>query len=103
LMCGSSADAVAARGAQWLTMSLSTHALRVWSLSDSAAPVVTVADRRGTGLAGTTVRLIPIAAADSAIFKVAPPVGTSNPTTGIVAPQRLVSITNGTAQVIVRA
>ena len=97
------ADTVIARVSQVLTMSLSTHALQVWSFSDSVAPTVTVADRRGTGLAGTSARFIPIDPADSAIVKVTPAIGTTNPTTGVVAAPRLVSIGNGTARVIVRA
>ena len=97
------ADSVVVRVAQVLTMSLSTHAFQAWSFSDSVAPTVTVADRRGNGLAGTTVRFIPVAAADSAIVSVTPPIGTSNPSTGLVATPRLVSVGNGTARVVVRA
>jgi hypothetical protein len=97
------ADTVIARVAQVLTMTVSTHTFQVWSFSDSVGPTVTVADRRGNGLAGTSVRFIPLTLADSAIVKVTPPIGTSNPTTGLVAAPRLVSIGNGTARVIVRA
>ena len=97
------ADTVVARVNQVLTMSLSTHTFQVWSFSDSVAPTVTVADRRGNGLAGTTVRFVPVTAADSAIVAVTPPIGTSNPVTGIVASPRLVSTGNGTARVAVRA
>ena len=97
------ADTVIARVAQVLTMSLSPHTFQVWSFSDSLSPTVTVADRRGNGLAGTTIRLLPLTAADSTIVKVAPPVGASNPATGLVAAPRLVSIGNGTARVVVRA
>src|SRR5205085_5344211 len=46
---------------------------------------------------------LPIVLADSTIVKVTPPVGTSNPATGVVAAPRLVSTGNGTARVIVRA
>jgi len=97
------ADTVIARVTQVLAMSLSTHALQVWSFADSVAPTVTVADRRGNGLAGTSARFIPIDVADSAIVKVTPVLGTTNPTTGVVATPRLVSIGNGAARVIVRA
>ncbi len=97
------ADTVIARVSQVLAMSLSTHALQVWSFSDSVAPTVIVADRRGNGLAGTTARFIPIDVPDSAIVKVTPVLGTTNPATGVVATPRLVSIENGVARVIVRA
>ena len=97
------ADTVIARVAQVLTMSLSAHAFQAWSFSDSLGPTVTLADRRGNGLAGTTIRLIPVTAADSEIVAVAPPIGTSNPATGFVASPRLVSIGNGSARVAVRA
>ena len=97
------ADTVIARVTQVLAMSLSTHALQVWSFADSVAPTVTVADRRGNGLAGTSARFIPIDPADSAIVKVTPVLGATNPTTGVVATPRLVSIGNGVARVIVRA
>lgn len=97
------ADTVIARVTQVLTMSLSTHALQVWSFADSVAPTVTVADRRGTGLAGTFARFIPIGAADSTIVTVTPVFGATNPATGVVATPRLVSIGNGAARVIVRA
>ena len=97
------ADTVVARVSQTLTMSLSARAFQVWSFSDTAISVITVADRRGNGLAGTSVRFIPLTPADSAIVKVTPPFGTSNPTTGVLAAPRLVSIGNGTAKVLVRA
>jgi hypothetical protein len=84
-------------------MSLSSHSLLAWSFSDSLAPTVTVADRRGTGLDGTSARFIPIDPTDSAIVKVTPVLGLTNPTTGVVAAPRLVSIGNGIARVIVRA
>lgn len=95
------ADTVVARVAQQLTMSLSTHSLLSWSFADSLAPTVTIADRRGTGLAGTSVHFVPLTAADSLILKVSAVVGSGNPATGIVASPRLVSAANGTAQVLV--
>jgi hypothetical protein len=95
------ADTVIVRVSQSLTMSLSGHSFKVWSFSDSVGPTVTLADRRGNGLAGTSVRFVPMTAADSVIVKVTPPIGTSNPTTGLVAAPRLVSTGNGTAHVLV--
>lgn len=95
------ADTVVARVAQQLTMSLSTHSILSWSFADSLAPTVTIADRRGTGLAGTSVRFVPLTAGDSAIVKVSAVVGSSSPSTGVVATPRLVSIGNGTARVLV--
>ena len=97
------ADTVIARVNQVLTMSLSTRTFQVWSFSDSVGPTVTLADRRGNGLPGASVGLIPVGPADSLIVKVAPPIGTSNPATGLVAAPRLVSIGNGTARAAVRA
>ena len=97
------ADTVIARVNQVLTMSLSTRTFQVWSFSDSVGPTVTLADRRGNGLPGASVSLIPVGPADSLIVKVAPPIGTSNPATGLVAAPRLVSIGNGTARAAVRA
>jgi hypothetical protein len=95
------ADTVVARVAQQLTMSLSARSFLSWSFADSLAPTVTIADRRGTGLAGTSVRFVPLTAADSVILKVSAVVGTSTPSTGVVATPRLVSAANGTARVLV--
>ncbi len=97
------ADTVIARVSQTLTLSLSTHVLRAWSFSDSLTPDVTLADRRGFGLAGTSIRFVPVSAADSAIVRVAAVVGISNPATGVMATPRLISTANGTASVAVQA
>ena len=97
------ADTVIARVSQTLTLGLSTHLLRAWSFSDSLSPNVTLADRRGFGLAGTTIRFIPQTVADSALVRVGPVVGVSNPGTGVVATPRLISTGNGTATVTVQA
>jgi len=97
------ADTAVVRVSQQLTMTLSSHLLHSWSFADSLAPIVTLSDRRGTGLAGTSVRLIPLAAVDSLVVKIAPPVGSGDPATGIVASPRLVSIGNDTARVRVVA
>ena len=93
------ADTVVVHVLQQLSMSLSAHSFRSWSFADSLAPVVTIADRRGTGLVGTSVRFIPLTAADSAVVKVSAVVGSSNPGTGVVASPRLVSIANGGARI----
>ena len=95
------ADTVVARVSQQLTMSLSSRSFLSWSFADSLGPTVTIADRRGTGLAGTTVRFIPLTAADSAIVKVSATIGSGNPSTGVVASPRLVSAGNGTARALV--
>ncbi|MGE5100446.1 MAG: invasin domain 3-containing protein, partial [Deltaproteobacteria bacterium] len=95
------ADTVVAHVLQQLSMSLSSHLFRSWSFSDSLGPVVTIADRRGTGLTGTTVRFIPLTAADSAVVRVSGVIGTSNPSTGLVASPKLISIGNGGARVLV--
>jgi hypothetical protein len=93
------ADTVFARVSQQLTLSLSAHAFLAWSFSDSVGPSVTLADRRGVGLAGTSVRFVPRTAADSAIVAVTPPLGTSNPATGQLATPLLVTSGNGAARV----
>ena len=95
------ADTVVARVSQQLSMSLSAHGFLSWSFADSLGPTVTIADRRGVGLAGTSVRLVPLTAEDSLVVKVSAPVGASNPATGIVAAPRLVSIANGAARAAV--
>lgn len=99
LISAKCADTAVIHVSQQLTMTLSTHNLLAWSFSDSLAPIVKIADRRGTGLAGTSVRFIPVAAFDSTKVKVAPTIGASDVTTGVVASPRLVSIGNGTAHV----
>lgn len=93
------ADTVVARVSQQLTMSLSSRSFLSWSVADSLGPTVTIADRRGTGLAGTSVRFVPLTAADSAVVKISATVGASSPSTGVVASPRMVSIANGTAHV----
>ena len=97
------ADTVVARVSQALTLTVSTDILRSWSFSDSLAPNVTLADRRGNGLAGTTIRFVPVAPADSMIVHVSAIVGISNPATGVMATPRLISAGNGTATVTVQA
>ncbi len=66
-------------------------------------PDVTLADKRGFGLAGTSIRFIPVSAVDSTIVRVGPVVGISNPGTGVMATPRLISTGNGTATVAVQA
>ena len=97
------ADSVIVRVSQQLSLSLSTHEVLAWSFNDTLGPVVKIADRRGNGTIGTSARLIPVTAADSAHVKVTPPLGTSDLATGVVAAPRLVSIANGTARVAVQA
>jgi hypothetical protein len=99
LVSAKCADTAVVRVSQQLSMTLSAHAFLSWSFADSLGPVVTLADRRGNGLAGTSVRLIPATATDSLVVKVSPPFGTSNPATGVVAAPRLISIANGSARV----
>jgi hypothetical protein len=97
------ADTAIVRVSQQLSLTISQRSFLVWSFSDSVGPTVTLADRRGNGLAGTTVRFIPQTAADSAVVRVTPPLGLSNPATGAIAAPKLVSIGNGTAKVNVFA
>ncbi len=97
------ADTVVARVSQTLTLTLSTGVLRSWSFSDSLTPNATLADRRGNGLSGTSIRFVPLSAADSAVVHVGAVVGISNPATGVMATPRLISAGNGTATVSVQA
>jgi hypothetical protein len=99
LVSAKCADTAIVRVSQQLTMTLSSHAFLSWSFADSLGPTVTLADRRGNGLAGTSVRLVPATATDSLVVKVSPPFGTSNTATGVVAAPRLISIGNGSARV----
>ena len=93
------ADTAVVRVNQQLTLTLSTRALFAWSVGDTLGPTVTLADRRGNGLPGATIRLVPATAFDSAIVKVTAPFGVSNPATGAMATPRLVSALNGVARV----
>ena len=94
------ADTAIVRVNQQLTLTLSQRAFTVYSVSDTVGPTITLADRRGNGLPGATIRFAPATVADSAIVKVtAARFGTSNPATGVMAVPRLVSAANGTARV----
>ncbi len=93
------ADTLIARVSQRLFLTVTPRSFFAWSFSDTLGPTVRLADLRGTGQAGTSVRFIPVTAADSAIVRITPPIGSNNPTTGVVAAPRLVSQGNGSALV----
>ncbi len=95
------ADSAIVRVSQQLSLTLSSHAFLAWSFNDSVGPSVTLADRRGNGLAGTSVRLVPNTVADSAIVLVTQPIGSSTPATGQLAAPQLIARANGTAKVTV--
>ncbi len=97
------ADTVIVRVSQQLSLSLSSRTVLAWSFNDTLAPVFTIADRRGVGTPGTSIRLIPLTVNDSTLVKVTAPIGVSNPSTGVVAGPRLVSLVNGVAHVAVEA
>lgn len=97
------ADTLIARVAQRLFLTVAPRSFLAWSFSDTLAPAVTLADRRGVGQAGTFIRFEPATAADSAVVRVTNVVGSSNFTTGLMATQRLVSQGNGSANVRVIA
>jgi hypothetical protein len=101
LVTGKCADTVIARVAQQLIFTLSGRNFLAWSFGDSLGPTITLADRRGSGLAGTSVRFVPRTPADSLIVRTTPPIGTSNPVNGAMAAPLLVSQGNGTAHVAV--
>jgi hypothetical protein len=103
LVSAKCADTAVVHVSQQLTLTISERAFLAWSFSDSVGPTVTLADRRGNGLAGTTVRFIPATVADSAVVRVSAPLGVGNPATGTVAAPKLISIGNGTAKVNVFA
>jgi len=103
LVTAKCADTAIVRVSQQLTLTLSQHAFLSWSFSDSVGPSATLADRRGNGLAGTSIRFIPVTAADSLVVRATPSLGTSNPATGAVATPKLVTIGNGGARVAVFA
>ena len=96
------ADTAIVRVAQQLALTFTPKTFLAWSFSDTLGPTtITLADRRGNGLAGTSVRFVPATAADSAIVRVSAPFGNANPATGLVPAPRLISQGNGTARVAV--
>lgn len=95
------ADTVVARVSQQLTLALSARTFLAWSFGDSLGPTITLADRRGNGLAGTFVRFVPRTPADSLIVRVTPAIGVTNPVNGSMAAPLLVSTGNGAARVAV--
>jgi hypothetical protein len=96
------ADTAIVRVAQKLSLSLSAHSFLAWSFGDSAAPTVILADSRGNGLVGATIRFVPVTAADAAIVRVTPPLGMTIPATGLMAAPALIATGNGTARVAVQ-
>ena len=97
------ADTVFARVAQVVTLTLSTHSFSSWSFADSVGPAITLADKRGNGLPGSSIHFVPATAADSALVKVSAIQGTSNPATGEMASPKLITAGNGTAKAYVKA
>jgi hypothetical protein len=96
------ADTVVTRVNQQLLLTLSTKNFQAWSFSDSVGPTITLADRRGNGLLGASIRLVPATAADSLLVKISAPIGTSNPATGAMAAPKMIASGNGSAKVYVR-
>ena len=97
------ADTVIARVSQCSRFRLSTITCGRGASAIRLSPNVTLADRRGNGLAGTSIRFVPVSPADSAVVRVGPVVGAGDPATGVMATPRLISTDNGTATVIVQA
>ncbi|MEP6496127.1 MAG: invasin domain 3-containing protein [bacterium] len=95
------ADTAVVHVSQQLTLTLSARNFLAWSFGDSLGPAVTLADRRGNGLTGTFIRLVPRTPADSAIVKVSGPIGTTNPVNGSMAVPQLIAAANGSARVAV--
>lgn len=96
------ADTVIARVNQQLQLTVQQHVFQAYSFADSLGPAVTLADKRGNGLNGTSIQLVPLTAADSAIVKVSAPIGVSNPTNGSMAVPKLIAAGNGAARAAVR-
>lgn len=97
------ADTVVARVAQVVSMTLSSRNFSAWSFGDSVGPTITLADRRGNGLPGASIRFVPATAADSALVKVSAPVGATDPATGAMAAPKLIASGNGSAKAYVNA
>jgi hypothetical protein len=95
------ADTVLVRVAQVLTIGLSSRNFQAFSFSDTLGPSVVLADRRGNGLAGTSIRFHPVTGFDSSIVAVIGPFGQSNPVNGQMAAPRLVTRGNGQARIAV--
>ena len=93
------ADTAIVRVTQQVTFSLSSHAFTSWSFADTVGPTVRLADRRGNGLPGSSVRFVPVSSGDSAIVSVIGPFGISNNGTGDLAAPKLVTTGNGIATV----
>ena len=96
------ADTVVARVNQQLQLTVQQHAFQAFSFSDSVGPAVTLADKRGNGLLGTSIQLVPLTAADSLIVKVSAAIGVSNATNGSMAVPKLIAAGNGFARAAVR-
>ena len=96
------ADTVIARVSQALSLGLSTRNFQAWSFSDSVGPTIVLADRRGVGQFGTSVRFVPRTAQDSNLVKIVGPFGGSNPANGAMAAPKAVTAGNGTARVLVQ-
>jgi hypothetical protein len=93
------ADTAVVRVSQQVTLTLSSRNFAAWSVGDTLGPTITLADRRGNGLPGASIRLVPATVFDSAIVKVTAPIGVTNPANGSMAAPRLVSAANGVARV----
>lgn len=95
------ADTVLVRVQQVLRLALSSKSFLAWSVGDTAGPSIVLADRRGTGSALASIRLVPVTAADSALVTLTSALGSTNPATGAMAAPKMVSAGNGTARVAV--
>ena len=96
------ADTAVVRVSQQVTLTLSQRAFAAWSVGDTLGPTITLADRRGNGLPGASIRLVPATVFDSGIVKVTLPIGVTNPVNGsTMAVPKLVSVANGVARVAV--
>lgn len=95
------ADTVFARVNQQLVLTLSTRSFAAYSFADSVGPTVTLADRRGNGLTGTTIRFSPATLADSFVVTVSGLIGTTNFTNGSMAVPKLIAAGNGVGKAYV--
>lgn len=95
------ADTVYARVRQTLKLTLSPKSFVAWTFGDTAGPNIVLADRRGTGSALASIRLVPVTAADSAWVTITSVLGTTNASTGAMAAPKMVSAGNGTARVAI--
>src|SRR5262249_48695011 len=80
---------------------LSAPTFQSCSSTATVGSSVPLAARRGSGLLGTSIQMVPATVFDSTIVKVTGPIGTSNATNGQTAAPKLITSGNGQAKIYV--